>query len=67
MKMHRKIQNLPLKNNPIHSVTWKCLLPDSSDRWIRQKMEASIIVLKQPSLNKRVEFKKLSLFRNGVT
>ena len=30
-------------------------------------MEASIIALKQPSLNQQVEAKKLSLFRNGVT
>ena len=30
-------------------------------------MEASIIALKQPSLNQQVEAKKLSLFQNGVT
>ena len=56
-----------LKNNPTHSFTWKVLLPASSIRRIRQNMEASIIALKQPSLNGRVESKKLSLFRNGVT
>ena len=33
----------------------------------KQNMEASIIALKRPSLNERVESKKLSLFRNGVT
>ena len=36
-------------------------------RCIRQNMEASIIALKRLSLNERVEFKKLLLFRNGVT
>ena len=56
-----------LKNNPTHSFTWKVLLPASSIRRIRQNMEASIIALKQPSLNERVESKKLSLFWNGVT
>ena len=56
-----------LKNNPTHSFTWKVLLPASSIRRIRQNMEASIIALKRPSLNERVESKKLSLFRNGVT
>ena len=56
-----------LKNNPPHSFTWKVLLPASSIRRIRQNMEASIIALKRPSLNERVDSKKLSLFRNGVT
>ena len=56
-----------LKNNATHSFTWKVLLPASSIRHIRQNMEASIIALKQPSLNERVESKKLLLFRNGVT
>ena len=51
-----------LKNNPTHSFTWKVLLPASSIRCIRQNMEASMIALKQPSLNERVESKKLSLF-----
>ena len=56
-----------LKNNPTHSFTWKVLLPASSIRRIRQNMEASMIALKQPPLNERVESKKLLLFRNGVT
>ena len=56
-----------LKNNPFHSFTWKVLLPASSVIRIRQNTEASIIALKRPSLNERVESKKLSLFRNGVT
>ena len=56
-----------LKNNPTHSFTWKVLLPASSIRRIRQNMEASTIALKRPSLNERVESKKLLLFRNGVT
>ena len=51
-----------LKNNPTHSFTWKVFLPVSSVRRIRQNMETSIIALKQPSLNERVESKKLSLF-----
>ena len=38
-----------------------------SVRRIRQNMEASMIALKQPSLNERVESKKLLLFWNGVT
>ena len=53
-----------LKNNPTHSSTWKVFLPVSS---IRQNMEASIIVLKWPSINERVESKKLLLFQNCVT
>ena len=56
-----------LKNNPTHSFTWKFLVPASSIRCIRQNMEPSIIALKQPSLNERVESKKLPLFQNGVT
>ena len=56
-----------LKNNPTHSFTWKVLLPASSITRIRQNMKASIIAPKGPSLNERVESKKLLLFRNGVT
>ena len=56
-----------LKNNPTHSFTWKALPPASSIRRIRQNMEASMIALKLPSLNERVESKKLLLFGNGVT
>ena len=55
-----------LKNNPTHSFTWRVLLSASSIRRIRQNMEASMIALKQPPLNDRVESKKLLLFRNGV-
>ena len=55
-----------LKNTPTHSFTWKVLLPASSIRCIRQNMEASMIPSKPPSLNERVESKKL-LFENGVT
>ena len=55
------------KNNPTHSFTWKVLLSASSIRRIRQNMEASMIALKQPPLNERVESKKLLLFRNGVS
>ena len=51
-----------LKNNPTHSFTWKVLLPASSIRRSRQNMEASIIALKVPSLNERVEYKTLLLF-----
>ena len=56
-----------LKNNLTHSFIWKVLLPASSIRRIRQNMEASMIALKRPSLNERVESKKLLLFGNGVT
>ena len=56
-----------LKNNPTHSFTLKVLLPGSSIWRIRQNMKASIIALKRPSLNERVESKKLLLFWNGVT
>ena len=51
-----------LQNSPTHSFTWKNLIiKASSNRHIRQNMEASIITLKQPSLNEQVESKK-SLF-----
>ena len=50
-----------LKNNLTYSFTWKVLLPASTSRHIRQNMEASIITLKQPSLNEQVESKKLLL------
>ena len=51
-----------LQNSPTHSFTWKNLITKaSSNRHIRQNMEASIITLKQPSLNEQVESKK-SLF-----
>ena len=50
-----------LKNNPTHSFTWKVLVSVSSVRCIRQNTEASIIALKQPSLNERDESKKLLL------
>ena len=56
-----------LKNNPAHSFTWKVILPVSSNRHIRQNMEASIIALKQPSPNGQVESHKFLLFQNGVT
>ena len=56
-----------LKNNSTHSFTRKVLLPASSNRCIRQNMEALIIALKRPSLNKRAESKKLSVFWNGTT
>ena len=56
-----------LKNNSTHSFTRKVLLPASSNRRTRQNMEALIIALKRPSLNKRAESKKLSVFRNGIT
>ena len=50
-----------LKNNPTHSFTWKVLVSVSSIRCIRQNTEASIIALKQQSLNERDESKKLLL------
>ena len=56
-----------LKNNQAHSFTWNLLLPVSSNRRIRQNIEISIITLQQPSLNERVESKKLSLFLNSLT
>ena len=34
---------------------------------VRKNLEASFIVLSRPSLNKQIDSKKLSLFRNGVT
>lgn len=51
-----------LKSNPSHSFTLKLLLPDLSNRCIRQNMESSIIALKQPSLNQQVKPKKVMLF-----
>ena len=56
-----------LKKNPTHSLTRKVLFPASSNWHISQNTEASIIVLKQPSLKERAKSKKWSLFWNGVT
>ena len=40
--------------------------PASSVRRISQKVEASIMTPRRPSLNERGESKKLLLFRNGL-
>ena len=56
-----------LKDNINHFFTWNILMPASIKTRLRKNLEASIIAFKRPHLNEQLEFKKLMLFRNGVT
>ena len=56
-----------LKDNPDHSFTWKNLCNAPSDSAKRKFLEASFIANSKPTLNEQVEFRLLTLFRNGVT
>ena len=42
-------------------------MPASVKARLRKNLEASIIAFMRPHLNEQLEFKKLMLFRNGVT
>ena len=44
-----------LKSNLTHASTWKALPEASSNKPIKQDMEASIIAFKRPLLTERVE------------
>ena len=56
-----------IKRNINHTFKWKILCNAPKKLRERQNLEASFISLFKPSLNEQVDFKKLTLFRNGVT
>ena len=56
-----------LKQYPQHRFTWRILCNAPADNSKRKYLEASYIANRKPDLNDQVEFKLLSLFRNGVT
>ena len=56
-----------IKRNIHHTFTWKILCNAPTKLRERKNLEASFISLMKPSLNDQVEFKVLTLFRNGVT
>ena len=53
-----------LKSNPTHVFTWKVLMTGPINDRVRRNLEASFIVLSRPSLNEKIDAKKLLLFRN---
>ena len=55
-----------LKSNPLHKFTWKVICNAPAHSLKRKYLEASFIANQKPILNDQVEFKLLSLFRNGV-
>ena len=56
-----------IRNNIDHDFSWKILCNAPSKTRERKNLEASFIALLKPSLNEQVDFKVLTLFRNGVT
>ena len=56
-----------LRDFPDHEFDWKILLRAPTNAKLRKILESSMIVLKQPSLNKQLDFNLLILFRNDVT
>ena len=56
-----------LKSNNGHAFTWKILSSAPKNTRERKNLEASIMAIKQPSLNNQIETKILQLFRNGIT
>ena len=52
---------------PDHKFDWKILLTAYTNAKLRKILESSMIALKQPSLNKQLDFDQLILFKNGVT
>ena len=56
-----------LRDNQVHSFTWKliCMAPKLNRK--RKNLEATLITLLKPSLNNQLETKSLILFRNGIT
>ena len=56
-----------LKSNPTYAFAWKVLMTAPINDRVRRNLEVSFIALSRPSLNEQVDWKKLLLFRNGVT
>ena len=54
--------------NPCHdSAPWE-VLSGSSANWLKRRIHEALFIQKlKPILNKKVEHRKLVLFRNGVT
>ena len=50
-----------------HKFDWKIFLTVPTNAKVCKILESTMIALKQPSLNKQLDFDKLILFRNGVT
>ena len=50
-----------------HAFTWKVLMAAPINDRVRENLEGSFIALSRPSLNERIDPKKLLLFRNCVT
>ena len=56
-----------IRDNPTHTFEWKILSSAPKYSNDRKNLEASWIALRKPTLNEQVQFKVLTLFRNGVT
>ena len=51
-----------LKINPTHTFTLKVLMTERINNSVRKNLEASFIALRRPSLNEKIDAKKLLLF-----
>ena len=56
-----------IKNNITHAFTWKVLSNAPEAEKLRKYLEAFLIAINKPSLNRQVKSSELVLFRNGVT
>ena len=56
-----------LKGNPTHAFTWNVPMTGSINDELMINLEASLIALSRPLLNKQINWNKLLLFRNSVT
>ena len=56
-----------IKANPGHSFTWRILCIAPTNEAKRKFLEASFIANRKPILNEQVDFKRLMLFRFGIT
>ena len=56
-----------LYQNPTHSFRWRVFMNAPQNTRGRKNLEASIVALRRPSLNNRMETKILTLLRYGVT
>ena len=56
-----------LYNNPSHIFSLRIILSASKNARVRKNLEASVVALKMRDLNNQTDFKKLPLFRYGVT
>ncbi len=52
---------------PNHKFTWKVIANAPKKTALRKNIEASIIAIRNPSLNDQLSSNRLFLFRNGVT